>query len=76
MWLWKIFDCTIWKIFDSDIQKGDLKIDYTGKNINGELIRISVFGTNQMQTELKFYSIDGKSKIIEIPKTETLKLVI
>lgn len=64
------------KTLDSDIQKGDLKIDYTGRGINGELIGISVFGTNQMPTELEFYSIDGKSEIIEIPKIETLKSVI
>lgn len=63
------------KTFDSEIQKGNLIIDYAGKSNNGELIGISVFGTDQMPTELEFYSIDGKSKIIEIPKIETLKSI-
>ncbi len=63
------------KTFDSEIQKGDLIIDYTGKGKNGELIGISVFGTDQMPTELEFYSIDGESEITEIPKNETLKSI-
>jgi hypothetical protein len=61
------------KTFDSEIQKGNLIIDYAGKGRNGELIGISVFGTDQMPTELEFYSIDGESEIKEIPKIETLK---
>ncbi len=61
------------KTFDSEIQKGDLIIDYVGKGTNGELIGISVLGTDQMPTELEFYSIDGESEIIEIPKIDTLK---
>ena len=61
------------KKFESEIQKGDLIIDYAGKGTNGELIGISVFGTDQMPTELEFYSIDGESEIIEIPKIDTLK---
>jgi hypothetical protein len=61
------------KTFDSEIQKGNLIIDYAGNGKNGELIGISVYGTEQMPTELEFWSIDGKSKIIEIPKIETLK---
>jgi hypothetical protein len=61
------------KTFDSEIQKGNLIIDYAGKGKKGELIGISVFGTEQMPTELEFWSIDGKSEIIEIPKIETLK---
>ncbi len=59
--------------FDSEIQKGNLIIDYAGKGKNGELIGISLFGTTQMPTELEFYSIDGKSEITEIPKINTLK---
>ena len=61
------------KKFESEIQKGVLIIDYAGKGNNGELIGISVFGTDQMPTELEFYSIDGESEIIEIPKIDTLK---
>ncbi|WP_339918468.1 hypothetical protein [Yeosuana marina] len=55
------------KTFDSEIQKGNLMIDYTGKGKNGELVGISLFGTDQMTTELEFYSIDGKSDINELP---------
>ena len=63
------------KTFNSEIQKGNLIIDYTGKGTKGELIGISVFGNEQMPTELEFYSIDGKSEITEIPKIETLKSI-
>ena len=63
------------KTFDSEIQKGNLIIDYVGKGKNGELIGISVFGTDQMPTELEFYSIDGESEITKIPKIETLKTI-
>ena len=63
------------KTFDSEIQKGNLIIDYAGKGKNGELIGISVFGTDQMPTELEFYSIDGESEITEMPKIETLKSI-
>jgi hypothetical protein len=61
------------KKFDSEIQKGNLIIDYVGKGKNGELVGISLFGTDQMPTELEFYSIDGESDITEMPKIETLK---
>ena len=61
------------KTFDSEIQNGNLIIDYAGKGKSGELIGISSFGTDKMPTELEFYSIDGKSETIEIPKIETLK---
>lgn len=61
------------KSFDSEVQKGDLKIDYTGKSKNGDMIGVSVFGTDQMPTELEFYSIDGKSDVTEMPSLETLK---
>lgn len=61
--------------FDSEIQKGNLIIDYVGNDINGELFGISLFGTVQMPTELEFYSIDGKSDITEMPKIETLKSI-
>tara|TARA_B100000809_G_C15078440_1_gene508751 strand:+ start:383 stop:646 length:264 start_codon:yes stop_codon:yes gene_type:complete len=63
------------KTFDSEIQKGNLIINFAGKGKNGELIGISVFGTDQMSTELEFYSIDGESEIIEMPKIETLKSI-
>ncbi len=63
------------KTFDSEIQKGNLIIDFAGKGKNGELIGISVFGTDQILTELEFYSIDGKSEIIEMPEIETLKSI-
>ena len=61
------------KTLDSEIQKGNLIIDYAGKGKNGELIGISLFGTDQMPTELEFYSIDGESDIKEMPKIDTLK---
>lgn len=61
------------KTFDSKIQKGSLIIDYAGKEKNRELIGISVFGTDKIPTELEFYSIDGESEIIEMPKINTLK---
>ncbi|WP_031427311.1 hypothetical protein [Flavimarina sp. Hel_I_48] len=63
------------KAFDSEIQNGNLIIDYAGKGKNGELIGISVFGTDQMLTELEFYSIDGEFEITEMPKIETLKSI-
>ena len=55
------------KTFDSEIQNGNLIIDKTAKGNNGELVGISVFGTEEMPTELEFYSIDGKSDVNEIP---------
>ena len=61
------------KKFDSEIQRGNLIIDYAGKGKNGELIGISLFGTDRMPTELEFYSIDGESDITEMPKIDTLK---
>jgi hypothetical protein len=57
------------KNFDSKVQENEnLQIDYIGKVKNGELVGISLFGTDKIPTELEFYSIDGKSEIIEIPK--------
>ena len=64
------------KTLESEIQNGKLVIDYIGKGKNGELIGISVFGTDQMPTELEFYSIDGKTDIMELPKIETLRPMI
>lgn len=61
------------KTFDSEIQKGNLILDYVGKGKKGELIGISIFGTDQIPTELEFYSIDGESEVTEIPKIETLE---
>lgn len=63
------------KTFDSEIQKGDLIINYAGKGKNGELIGISVFGTDKMPTELEFYSISGESEITEMPEIGTLERV-
>ena len=63
------------KSFDSEIEKGNLIIDYVGKGIKNELIGISIFGTDEMPTELEFYSLDGNSEIIEMPKIETLKSI-
>ena len=34
-----------------------------------------MFGTFQMLVELEFYTIDGESEIIEIPKIKTLKTI-
>src|SRR5690554_5127220 len=36
------------KTFDSEIQKGNLIIDYAGKGKNGELVGISLFGTDRI----------------------------
>ncbi|MDR6301899.1 hypothetical protein [Mesonia maritima] len=55
------------KKFNSEIQKGNLIIDSIGKGKNDELIGISVFGTDQMPTELEFYSLDGNSEVEELP---------
>lgn len=60
------------KTLDSEIQQGDLIIDYLGKNDENALIGISVFGTEDMPTELEFYSIDGLTETIVMPKIETL----
>ena len=43
------------KTFDSEIQKGNLIIDSHIEGEKGELIGVSVFGTDQMPTELEFY---------------------
>lgn len=61
------------KTFDSQIQKGNLIIDYVGKGVNSEIIGVSIFGTDQMPTELECYSIDGELNITELPRIETLK---
>ncbi|MGY5353463.1 hypothetical protein [Wenyingzhuangia sp. IMCC45467] len=61
------------KSFDSEIQRGELMIDYVGKSKNEKLIGIMIFGTNEMPKELEFYSIDGETDFIELPKIETLK---
>lgn len=59
--------------FESEIQKGELLFDYVGEGPNREKIGVSLFGTDRMPTELEFYSIDGESDVIEIPKTDTLR---
>ncbi|WP_241479995.1 hypothetical protein [Kordia jejudonensis] len=61
--------------FESEIQKGNLLMDYVAKRKNGDLIGISIFGTEEMLTELEFYSIDGTSEITEIPKIHTLNFI-
>nr|WP_321244453.1 hypothetical protein [uncultured Psychroserpens sp.] len=62
--------------FNSEIQKGNLIIDYVGKGKNKELIGVMVFGTDKMPTELEFYSIEGEYEITEIPEIETLEPVL
>lgn len=59
--------------FVSEVQKGKLLFDYVGEGTNGEKIGVSLFGTDRMPTELEFYSIDGESDVIEIPRIETLQ---
>lgn len=61
------------KTFNSEIQNGNLIINYAGKGKKGELIGISVFGTDKMPTQLEFYSINGESDIKEMPEIDTLK---
>ena len=63
------------KTFESEIQQGNILIDYFGKGPKGELIGVLVTGTELMPTELEFYSIDAKLEIPIIPKIETLKSV-
>ena len=50
-----------------------LWIDYYAEDENKNPIGISVFGTQEMPTELEFYSLDGNTDIKKIPKIETLK---
>ena len=65
------------KTFEYDVIKGKLIIDYyTGKGENGELIGITLFGNDQMPTELEFYSIDGESDVVNIPRINTLKSIL
>jgi hypothetical protein len=61
------------KSFDSEIQRGELMIDSVGKSKKEKLIGIMVFGTNEIPKKLEFYSIDGETECIELPKIETLK---
>ncbi len=62
------------KTISSEVQTNEsVLIDYMGKGINGELIGVTLFGTDQMPTELEFWSIDGKSEITDLPKIDTLK---
>jgi hypothetical protein len=58
---------------ESNIQIGELFIDYTGQGSKGELIGVSVLGTEHMPTELELWSIDGEYDIIELPNLDTLK---
>lgn len=60
------------KTLDAEIQKENLIIDYVGKSEGNRLIGISVFGTDEMPTELEFYSIDELTETIVMPKIETL----
>jgi hypothetical protein len=62
------------KLFDSKIKRGELIIDFFGKSRSEKLIGIMIFGTNEMPKELEFYSIDGETGFIELPKIETLKI--
>ena len=64
------------ELFDSEIQTNkSVVIDYMGKGINGELIGVTLLGTEQLPTDLEFWPIDGKSEITDLPKIDTLKLL-
>jgi len=60
---------------DSEIQNGELILDFFGKDSNGKPVGVTLFGTIHMPTELEFYSLDGESEIIEIPEINTLQPV-
>jgi hypothetical protein len=49
--------------YNSEDQNGRLIIDLQAEGLKGEKIGISVFGTDEMPTELEFYSIDGENEI-------------
>ncbi len=63
------------KSVNSNIQTGSLMIDYVGRDPDGNLIGISVFGVDQMPTQLEFYSVDGLANTIDIPELSTLEKV-
>ncbi|MCW3075012.1 MAG: hypothetical protein JWP69_2081 [Flaviaesturariibacter sp.] len=50
-----------------------LLIDYIGVGANGEQIGVTVFGNNEIPTELEFWSIDGQVNDVVIPDLETLR---
>lgn len=59
--------------FDDTIKTNQPTIaDYYGEDENQNLIGVALLGKSQI-SELEFYSIDGKTNIVEIPKIETLK---
>lgn len=58
---------------DSEIQIGNLIIDYIGESLNGQEIGVSLFGNDTMPTELEFYSLNGEFDVTEIPIVETLR---
>ena len=49
-----------------------LLIDFDGKDKYGNLVGVSLFGNNEMPTELEFYSIDGQAEVTEMPLIESL----
>jgi len=53
--------------FNDDITDGYLLIDYYIKTNNQGIVGISLFGNENMPTQLEFYSVDGVSNINEIP---------
>ena len=61
--------------YNSDYQNGKLIIDLQAEGLKGEKIGISVFGTDEMPTELEFYSIDGENEFKEIPAIKTFKRI-
>ena len=63
------------KTLESEIEKGKLIIDYFGKDKNGYLIGVSLFGNEKMPTELEFYSVNGESEVTELPILDSLKPV-
>lgn len=62
------------KSFESKVLTNQsLLIDYVGKNEEGNLIGILLFGSNKFPSELEFYSIDSLTEIIEISKIHSIK---
>jgi hypothetical protein len=60
--------------FDDLVRKNQtILIQYDGKDNNGNLVGVSLFGNNDMPTELEFYSIDGQVDVTSIPLIESLE---
>ena len=48
-----------------------LWIDYYSEDENGNPIEISIFGTQEMPTELDIFSIDGNTDVKKTPQIKT-----